>query len=244
MKRRSIITTVAATGGLALGIVFSPVLGTFTANAQTQPPAQTTTAVTRSTLQSTFLDKLAAGLGLERTVLDGALKTAGLATVDDGVQQGTLTTEQATEMKTRIENGQVLGFGGGRGGHGDGVRGVKVDGLREAMVTAAAQTLNITVDELNTQLQAGQTVAQIAQAHGTTEEAVTTAALTAAKTTLAAAVQAGTITQEQADTAYTRLEQQGANILTHGGGRGGRGSGGADATPDAPAAPQATPSGL
>ena len=239
MRRRSIITTAAATGGLALGIVFSPVLGTFNASAQTVPPAQTQTAPSQSTLQSDFLDKLAAGLGIQRSALDSALKTAGLETVDEAVQQGTITQEQATAMRTRIENGEVIGFGGGRGGHRGGP---KVAGVREAMLNAAATTLTITTAELQTQLHAGQTVAQVAAAHGTTEAAVRTAALAAAKTKLNEAVQAGTITQEQADTYYARLEQEGVNFLNHGG-RGGRGRGAPGDAPEAPA-PTATTTNL
>lgn len=60
------------------------------------------------------------------------------------------------------------------------------------------------------------------------------AALAAAKTLLDQAVAAGSITQAQADATYTRLQQDGAKIIGHGGPRGGpRGD------REAPAAPAA-----
>jgi len=89
------------------------------------------------------------------------------------------------------------------------------------MLEAAAQALGITADELQTELRNGQTLAQLAQANNTTEQAVIDAALAAAKAQLDQAVAAGTITQAQADAAYAGLEAKGANLLS--GGRGGRG---------------------
>lgn len=93
-------------------------------------------------------------------------------------------------------------------------------GVRQAMLDAATTALDLTGDEVQTQLRSGQTVAQLAQAQGTTEKAVTDAALAAAKTQLAQAVTDGTVTQAQADAAYAQLEAKGANRLV-GGGRGG-----------------------
>jgi len=105
--------------------------------------------------------------------------------------------------------------------------------VQQAMVDAAASTLGITADELKTQLRSGQTLAQLAQANATTEQAVVNAALAAAKTRLDAAVTAGTLTQAQADGAYTQLQQRGAQLFVpHGRGRGNRG---------APTQPTATP---
>jgi len=100
-------------------------------------------------------------------------------------------------------------------------RGSHVPGVRQAMLEAAAQALGITADELQTELRNGQTLAQLAQANNTTEQAVIDAALAAAKAQLDQAVAAGTITQAQADAAYAGLEAKGANLLS--GGRGGRG---------------------
>lgn len=52
----------------------------------------------------------------------------------------------------------------------------RLAGVRQAMLTAADTTLGITADELTTQLRSGQTLAQIAQANGRTEQDVIRAA--------------------------------------------------------------------
>ncbi len=80
-------------------------------------------------------------------------------------------------------------------------------------------------------------MAQIAQAQGKTEQEVTAAALAAAKTQLDQAVANGTLTQAQADEAYARQQQQGAQLLNHAGrGRGHHGG------PRVPTTPEASPS--
>ena len=249
MQRKSYVIMLALAAGLIMGAVFAPTLRGVTASAQTAPatptptaPNSTTPATPRSNLFNSFLDQLAAALNIQRSTLDSAITTAGTKTADQAVTDGTLTQAQGDALKGRLQSGDLgalFGRGGGRGGPMGGPMGGKVAGLRDAMLAAAAQTLGITTDELNTQLQSGQTLAQLAQAHGTTEQAVTDAALAAAKTQLDQAVAAGTLTQAQADQFYSRLQQDGANLI---GPHGGRGHGD-HARPDAPTTPQtpATP---
>lgn len=212
MQRKSVVIGLALSLGLALGLVLSPAI-TGRASAQTQGQPSSTMSI--------FLDKLASTLGIQRTALDTAITTAANGTVDQELQQGTVTQEQATKLKERIAQGQFFGaFGGGRRG-GDG-RG-DVAGVRQAMYDAAAAKLGITADAFKTELRNGTTLAAIAQAHNTTELAVIDAALAAAKTKLDAAVTAGTLTREKADVAYARLQQAGAKIFEGGpGGHGGK----------------------
>ncbi len=233
MQRRSIVITAALVAGLALGIMFGPALRGTTASAQTQPSAQTQSSTPGGALWNSFLDKLAGALNIQRSALDNAITSAGTSTADEAVQQGTLTQAQADALKARIQAGDLGALFGGRGGpHG----GPRQDGVRQAMVDAAAKALNITTDELKTQLRSGQTLAQLAQAHGTTEQAVTSAALAAAKTQLDQQVTAGTLTQAQADAIYAQIQQQGTTLFTpHGHGPGNRIRPGAPAAPQAPA---------
>lgn len=247
MKRRSIVTSAALAGGLLAGIVFGPGAATTTtvsaqtpspsasaAPAQSSTPAQSTAPpAAGSTLRSLFLDQLAAALNLDRSALDTAIASAGNSTADAAVAQGTLTQAQADALKARIQAGDVGALWSGRGG----MRGERIPGLRDAMSSAAASVLGITADELNTQLESGQTLAQLATAHNTTEQAVIDAALAAVKTELTSAVSAGTITQAQADARYVQLQDDGAAILSHGGHRPRDGSRG----PAAPASPAAAP---
>ena len=234
MQRKSIVITAALVAGLGLGIIFGPAMRGSVASAQTQPPAQTQTAAPGSAIWNLFLDKLAAALSIQRSALNSAITNAGTSTADTAVQQGTLTQAQADALKARIQAGDLGALLGGRGGFHGGPQ----DGVQQAMVAAAAKALNITTDELTTQLRSGQTLAQLAQAHGTTEQAVTSAALTAAKTQLAQSVSSGALTQAQADAIYAQLQQQGAQLLApHGRGFAGPGF------PDAPPAqaPATTP---
>lgn len=232
MQRRSFIITAALITGLALGVIFGPAVRGLPASAQTQPPAQTQPATPVDTLKNLFLDKLAAALNIQRPALDTAITTAATGTVDEGVAQGRLTQAQADQLKARLQSGDLGALWGGPGGHG-GRGGPWLDGVHQAMFDAAAETLTITTDELKTQLRSGQTLAQLAQANGTTEQAVTDAALAAAKTQLDQAVTAGTLAQAQADAMYARLQQAGAQLLNQGG-RGGHGRGGPHAAPATP----------
>lgn len=236
MKWNRFVLAGAMALGLALGVVFGPSLRTTAVSAQTNPTATPSTQTgTRGALWSAFLDNLASALNIQRSALDSAIVTAGNTTADNAVTAGTLTQAQADALKARVQAGDVGAlFGGGRGGpggHGPG-RGGDVAGVRQAMVDAAAARLGITVEELSTQLRSGQTLAQIAQANNTTEQDVVNAALAAARSRLDAAVAAGTLTQAQADAAYTQLQQKGAQLFSARGPRGNHG---------APAQPTATP---
>jgi hypothetical protein len=228
--------TAALVGGLGLGVAFGLApLGA--ASAQAAPQAQT--AQGGGGLWSSFLDNLAEALGIQRAALDSAISSAGEATLDEAVAAGTITQERADAILPRVQAGELGALMGGRGGrHG----GAQVEGLRQAMRDAAAAALGITGDELSSALRDGQTLAGLAAAHNTSEQAVIDAALAAAKGELDEAVAAGTLTQEQADAVYARLEAAGADLLGHGGrgpgGRGGPRSPGADET--APSVPDTT----
>lgn len=238
MQRKSIIVTAALALGLALGIVVGPSVRGSVASAQTVPSTQAQTTPANG-LWGAFLDKLATTLNISRSTLDGAIATAGNSTADEAVTAGTLTQEQADKLKARIAAGDIGALAGGRGGPGGpGGRG-GLGGVETAITDAAASTLGITSDELRTQLRSGQTLAQLAQAHNTTEQAVIDAALAAAKTQLDSKVTAGTLTQAQADTIYSQLQARGSALLS---GRGHGPGGKRDGTqpPATPAAPSAT----
>jgi hypothetical protein len=64
---------------------------------------------------------------------------------------------------------------------------------------AAAAAIGISTDDLRTALQSGQSLAQIAQAHGKTAQDVVDALVAAEKSELADRVKSGDITQADAD---------------------------------------------
>ncbi|HEX6292528.1 MAG TPA: hypothetical protein VFZ66_25300 [Herpetosiphonaceae bacterium] len=243
MQRKSFVITAALVMGLVLGVVFGPTVRGTSVSAQTQPPTQTQPASPGASLRNIFLDKLAAALNIQRSALDSAIVSAGNSTADEAVQQGTLTQAQADALKARIQAGDAGALWGGRGGKLGGLH--KGGAVHQAMFDAAAKALNITTDELMTQLRSGQTLAQLAQAHNTTEQAVISAALAAAKTQLDQQVASGSLTQAQADAHYAQLQQRGSQILApHGRGHRGRGMPdvpGAPTTPQTPTTPQSSP---
>src|SRR5215213_8557364 len=90
------------------------------------------------------IDAAATDLGISSANLTAALKKALIARVDAAVTAGTLTEAQATEMKARINSGEVplVGFGGGRHHGGPG-------GIGHGSEMAAAATyLGLTQAEL------------------------------------------------------------------------------------------------
>ena len=126
---------------------------------------------------------------------------------------------------TRLGTEHPRGPGFGRGGPG----GPGGPGGAGALINAAASVTGLTDQEVDTQLQAGQTLAQIAQSKGKTADDVIAAARTALTTQLAQEVTAGRLTQAQADaklaqfnTTATQLVND-ATLGQHAGGPGGPG---------------------
>lgn len=154
------------------------------------------------------------------------------------VKDGTLTQSQADKVATTLDG--ALPARGGGGGHGRG--GVDLE--------TAAGALGVSTDDLRAALQSGKTLAAVAKEKGVSQETLVAKLVEAAKTRLAESVTAGRITQEQADTMTTRLEERITQAVTStrpagggpGGGRGGRGGPDADA-PEGSATPAPSATG-
>ena len=120
--------------------------------------SQTTTPA--NTFQS-FLDDVASHLGVTPAALQSAIQAAETDQVNQAVQSGKLTQQQASKIESRIQSGQMRPFFfGGRHFAMRGPRGFGGMGL----INDAASYLGITPQQLRTQLQAGQTLSQIANA--------------------------------------------------------------------------------
>lgn len=109
-------------------------------------------------------------------------------------------------------------YGGGYGRMGGGMmgwRGQVQDGeygpLHTYMFDAMAQAFGLTAEELQARHDAGETMWDIAQAQGLTEEQFAEAMLQARTAALEQAVADGAITQEQADWMLSRMNQMHAN---------------------------------
>jgi len=155
-----------------------------------------------------FLDTFAAELGVERSALGPAARTAATAAIDAAVAGGELDAERAERIKERIANadGDVCALAGRAGGfwrHGGGPVGAFLHGLADS----AAATLGLEASDLVAQLRDGATLQEIAAAQGVPYEDVTAAVVADAQARLNEAVASGRITQERADSILERLNE-------------------------------------
>jgi hypothetical protein len=141
------------------------------------------------------------------------------------VADGSITQAQADEVATTIAEARPEGFG--RGGPGGGhAGGGRLD------TAAAAEALGLTQEELRTRTQAGQTLADIAEAEGVAEADLVDALVAAAQTRLAEAVTDGRLTQAEADARAADLEARVADSVDELCGSAGRGGPGPDGGAD------------
>jgi hypothetical protein len=152
--------------------------------------------------QQAILNDAAEQLGVEPSELSDALEDAYKARVDAAVAAGELTQEEGDALKERIDSGELplLGFhrGGPHGHHGP----------LHGNFDAAAAYLGLTEAELREQLEDGQTLAEIAEAEGKSVDGLEQALIDAAGEDIAAAVEAGRLTQEQADEILAELPER------------------------------------
>ena len=120
--------------------------------------------------------------------------------------------------------------GGGRGmmgGYGRGMMGNGTYGpMHTYMVDALASALGMTSEELQAKIEGGETMWQIAQAQGLSDEEISALMLAARSDALQKAVEAGALTQEQADWMTAHMQASGMTPgFCHGAGGGQRGPG-------------------
>lgn len=137
-----------------------------------------------------IVDAAAADLGVTSAELTAALKKALLARVDAQLKAGTITEDQATALKKRIDSDAFALFGPLGGPRGGGHHGVAL--------AVAATYLGTTESALRMSLASGTTLAGVAKAtEGKTVDGLVAAIMAAEKKQLAAAVTAGRLTEAQ-----------------------------------------------
>jgi hypothetical protein len=180
------------------------------------------------------MKKLIVGIVVAVVAVAGVLSTAGYV--------------YAQARTPQAQDSQAVGMGmmggrGPRGGNGSDQTGIAQDGLlHDEMVAAFAEKFGLTADELETRLEAGETMWDVASSQGMTAEAFQTLRTEVRTAVLDQAVKDGKITQEQADWMKTRGAGMGQGMGTGmGRGRMGGAGRGQNANPDCPYAPTATP---
>jgi hypothetical protein len=183
-----------------------------------------TTQLKGGAIVADLADKAGVDLQKVRDAATAADKQAAKDAIEKAVTDGKLTRAQADWMLQGIEQGYglrgKLGFGEGMG------MGMMANNTE---LEAAAKLLNMTADQLSTQLWGGRTLAQLAEKAGVKLADVQTAMQNARKDAQRAAIEQavkdGKLTRQQADWLLQGLEN---GYLGRGGGvfPGGRGHGG------------------
>jgi len=171
-----------------------------------------TTQQLQTELPGKSLAQVAQAHGKTAADVATALKNAAHTRIDQTATARNLTADQVNQAKTNADQridqlvNQVMPQGGqGRPfGFGPGL-------IRQGLDTAA-QAIGITTQQLQTELP-GKSLAQVAQAHGKTGADVATALKNAANTRIDQAVQNNRITQDQANTQKTNIDQRIDNLV-------------------------------
>jgi hypothetical protein len=147
-----------------------------------------------------------------QTVID-AMVAAATARIDQEVQEGDLTAEEANERKANLQERITRlvneGKPPGGGPHG---RGPKLE--------AAAEALGVSEDDLREQLQDGKTIAQVAEERDVDKQQVIDAMVAAATERIDQKVQEGDLTAEEANERKAELEERITTLVNEGPQRG------------------------
>lgn len=154
-----------------------------------------------------FKEALAGILGVSVEEYDAAVTQAQEQVVHEAVTDGWLTEEQAELWQWRMEHAP----GGGKGDMPFGLRGLDhgIGKLGDGLLSIAAEQLDLSLTELLTELQDGQSISSLAKDRGVDAQAIADAYLAGLQAELDEAVADGDMTQKQADYA---LEQAGARV--------------------------------
>jgi hypothetical protein len=141
-------------------------------------------------------------LGVQPSALSAALKQALMNRVDAAVAAGRLTKADGTALKGRIQAGNVplFGFRGGGGFEHHGFR-------HEDDLSAASSYLGLTATELQTQLESGKTLAQVAKSQNKSVDGLVSALVAAKTKELDAAVKAGRLTKAEEQTMLRNIKE-------------------------------------
>ena len=152
-------------------------------------------------------DDVAARLGIAPDKLRAAFRDAIAARIDAAVKAGKLTPEQGAKLKERLANAQSLGLGFRLRGRLAVKPPAFFPGLRLGAHRLGPITkyLDITPQELRSELRSGKSLAEIATAHGKTVDGLVDAIVGPAKARLDRAVENGRLTRQRADELLARL---------------------------------------
>jgi ribosomal protein S20 len=147
-----------------------------------------------------------------QTVID-AMVAEATARIDQAVQEGDLTAEEANERKANLQERitRLVNEGKPKGGGPRG-RGPKLE--------AAAEALGVSEEDLREQLRDGKTLAQVAEDRNVDKQKVIDAMVAEATARIDQAVQEGDLTAEEAKERKANLEERITTLVDEGPQRG------------------------
>lgn len=158
--------------------------------------------------------EIAEANGVSPDTVAAALTAQMQSHITDHLAAGDITQEQADARLASVDervddllNG-TLPLGKHRGAFGRAGDGMRGFGGRLAMSSTLPDLLGIDAGELRSQLQAGSTIAKIAEANGVSVDDVINGLVDEASARLGTAVTDGKISQEQADEALTKMTER------------------------------------
>ena len=201
MTRRKKITFAAGTAAITLLVVGLGAAGAVAASSLLSP----------SEGSKAIIDDAASQLGVEPSELSDALKEALKNRIDEAVEDGRLTEEQADELKERIDENEYPLLGG-PWKLGLRLAGPGLDGFGPfehfahfELLGAAADYLGISEDELREALE-DNTLAEMAEERGKTAAGLVQHLVATQTKRIDEAAEAGKITDEQATALKENLE--------------------------------------
>ena len=156
-----------------------------------------------------FLDRVAQIAGVDSTKLKDAFKQASNEIVDEKVAAGTITEEQAKNIKEKIANEDFRGPGFG----GPGMKGGHKFGLRQDFAEVA-EFLGMEEKDLMTELQNGKTLVQIGATKGKTEAQLRELLSTKFDERVKKALDDKNITEDQANKMKEKKDEMINRLLT------------------------------
>lgn len=211
MKKRALL---GAAGGLLLvigvlvGVVFGDNLRALAAGGAT--PAKATPGNQASYCQL-YMQTLASDLGVTTDKLKSANQDAAQKVINQLASDGKISAAEKNQLTQALQKygnnpcAFVATHAARKGLRNDIQHALAPAG--SAVESAVATSLKLSTTTLQSDLAAGQTVPQIAATQKVNLSDVNTAYLNAVKSQLASAVSAGTITQQQSDAIYARVQK-------------------------------------
>lgn len=161
-------------------------------------------------LWQTFLGKLAANLGVDQERLQEAIQQTTQQMVDEAVQKGKITPEQAEKIKARLQNAPgsfgLIRKGWPKAGQGKGWH------AKDANLETLAQTLGLSADELKAQLEEGKKLAAIAEQQGVSMDELREKMQGVRIQAIQQAVKDGKLTQEKAEQLIQKILNGGRKV--------------------------------